>query len=272
MLGKKNNMSSNDDKFELIQHHASIRNFQTLSELPFVFHDNCYFTSQTTIEPSNHTTDLGVIVENNLSFKMHISDIVQRARNKLSWALSVFISRNVEVVLTLYKSLVRPIVDYCCVLWSPMKICEIAAIEGIQRTATSKISSLSSLNYWQRLKKLRLMSLQRRRERYAIIYMYKILHKLVPNDIGITFHDNPRRGIKAEVPSIPRFRSHLSSFDASFAVRGPALWNLLPKYVNTANSVATFKEKLDQFIMEYPDMPPVNGYTPPNSNSLSCWV
>ena len=73
---KKNNMSLNDDKFELIQHHSSIRNFQTLSELPFVFHDNCYFTSQTTIEPSNHTTDLGVIVENNLSFKMHISDIV----------------------------------------------------------------------------------------------------------------------------------------------------------------------------------------------------
>ena len=55
---KRNNMSLNDDKFELIQHHASIRNFRSLSELPFVMYDNCYFTSQTTIEPSNYTTDL----------------------------------------------------------------------------------------------------------------------------------------------------------------------------------------------------------------------
>ena len=269
---KKNNMSLNDDKFELIQHHSSVRNFRDLSELPFVHYDNCYFTSHTTIEPSSHTTDLGVIVENNLSFKLHISDIVQRARNKLSWGLSVFVSRTEDVVLTLYKSLVRPIVDYCCVLWSPMKIGDIALIEGIQRTATSKILSVCHLNYWQRLKELRLMSLQRRRERYAIVYMYKILHNRVPNDIGITFFENPRLGIKARVPPLPRYRSHLTSFDSSFAVRGPVLWNLLPKSVNTVDSFDMFKENLDKFIMNCPDMPPVNGYTPPNSNSLSCWV
>ena len=116
------------------------------------------------------------------------------------------------------------------------------------------------------------MSLQRRRERYTILYMYKILQSRVPNDIGIIFYDNPRLGIKAQVPSLPPCRSQVTLLDSSFAVRGPVLWNLLPKKINNIESFALFKQKLDNFILSYPDMPPVQGYTSPNSNSLTCWV
>ena len=265
-------MSLNEDKFELLQYHTSIRNFLQFSELPFVLYDNCYFTSESTIEPSDFITDLGVIMQSDLSFNFHISDIVKKARNKLSWVLSAFKSRTEEVILTLYKSLVRPLLEYCCVLWSPTKIGEISLIEAIQRTATSKIISISHLDYWQRLQELGLMSLQRRRERYVLIYMHKILHNLVPNDVGIEFYDNPRLGFKARVPPIPPHRSRLSLFDSSFAVRGPSLWNLIPKTINTIQSFCLFKEKLDKFLLSYPDMPSVNGYTTMNSNSLSCWV
>ena len=55
--------------------------------------------------------------------------------------------------------MVRPIVEYCCVVWNPTKVSEIVFIEGIQRTATSKIAGISDMNYWERLKKLELMSL-----------------------------------------------------------------------------------------------------------------
>ena len=44
------------------------------------------------------------------------------------------------------KSLVRPLLEYCCVLWSPTKSGEISLIEGIQRIATFKITSISHLN------------------------------------------------------------------------------------------------------------------------------
>ena len=269
---KRNNMTLNEDKFELIQHHSSTRNFALFSNLPFVKYDNYYFSGETTIEPSESVLDLGVTMQNDLSFKLHMSDTIKRARNKLSWGLSVFKSRTEEVIGTFYKSLVRPIADYCCVLWNPLKIGDISLMEGIQRTATFKISSISHLNYWQRLQKLKLMSLQRRRERYTIIYMFKILQNRVPNDVGIVFYENPRLGIKARVPPLPPIRSQVSLLDSSFAVRGPVLWNLLPKKINTIESICSFKEKLDNFISEYPDTPPVNGYTTPNSNSLTCWV
>ena len=269
---KSNNMLLNEDKFELLQHHTSSRNFAYQLALPFVIDENSYIANNTSIQPSDHVTDLGVIMQQDLSFSLHISDMVKRARNKLSWVLSVFKSRSELVVGTLYKSMVRPLLEYCCVVWNPTKLSEIAFIEGIQRTATFKVSEISDLNYWDRLKRMKLMSLQRRRERYMIIYMYKIWQHRVPNDIGIVFYNNQRLGMKARIPPVPPYRYQLSRYDGSFSVMGPSLWNLLPKHINCISNFNTFKQKLDEFLLSYPDQPPVAGYTTINNNSLRSWV
>ena len=70
-------------------------------------------------------------------------------------------------MITLYKSLVRSLLDYCCPLWDPVKVTEIQLLEGVQRTFTSQIGGLKDLNYWERLN-LNSDVLQRRRERYSI--------------------------------------------------------------------------------------------------------
>ena len=75
-------------------------------------------------------------------------------------------------MLTLLKSLVIPLIEYCCQLWNPWKPKDIQAIEAIQRTFTCKITEVQHLNYWERLHELKLYSLQRRRERYIIIYIW----------------------------------------------------------------------------------------------------
>ena len=167
--------------------------------------------------------DLEVIMERDFSLRVHICDTVKKARNKLSWILSAFKSRSVLTILTLFKSLVRPLLEYCCAVWSPSKISDISLLEGVQRTVTSKILSMNHLNYWDRLNELNLMSLQRRRERYIIIYMYKVLQDKVPNHIGITFYENARLRIKAKIPPLPKFKSKLSVYDVSFSVWEPLL-------------------------------------------------
>ena len=86
-------------------------------------------------------------------------------------------------MLTLLKSLI-PQLEYCCQLWNPWKVKDIQAIEAIQRTFTYKITEVHHLNYWERLHELKLYSLQRRRERYTIIYIWKITQHMVPNIDG----------------------------------------------------------------------------------------
>jgi hypothetical protein len=88
----------------------------------------------------------------------------------------VFRTRDTVTMITLYKSLVRSLLEYCCPLWNPRKVTDIQLLESVQRTFTSKIRSVKHLNYWDRLRTLKLMSLQRRRERYIILQMWKVLH------------------------------------------------------------------------------------------------
>ena len=84
-------------------------------------------------------------------------------------------------MLTLLKSLFIPLLECCCQLWNPWKAKDIQASEAIQLTFTYNITEVQHLNYWERLHGLKLYSLQRRRERYIIIYIWMITHQMVPN-------------------------------------------------------------------------------------------
>ena len=100
-------------------------------------------------------------------------------------------------MLPLLKSLVRSQVEYASPIWSPTKQNLINTLEKIQEDFTSKFQrfrdydpelgmTICNTSYPERLRILKLDSLQRRRERYSIIYMEKIKLGLVPNP-GIEF-------------------------------------------------------------------------------------
>ena len=132
---------------------------------------------------------------------------------------------------------------------------------------------MRDLHYWDRLQRLSLMSLQRRRERFILLHMWKILHRHTSNDINVQFVSRPRLGNLAVIPSACRYSSaaNLSLYDSSFAVMGPKLWNAMPYHLNTISDQEHFKSQLTQFMLTLPDTPPIRGYTPRNSNSLLCW-
>ena len=81
-------------------------------------------------------------------------------------------SVSVAKALSHADTLVIPLLVYCCQLWNPWKAKDIQAIEAIQRTLTYKITEVQHLNRWERLHELILYSLQRRLERYIIIYIF----------------------------------------------------------------------------------------------------
>ena len=114
-----------------------------------------------------------------------------------SWILGAFWDRSVLTMMTLCKSLVRSKTEYCCPLWNPSKITDIQTVENIQKQFTKKIAGLSELDHWQRLEKLKLLSLQRRRERYTIMHTWKIVNDQAPNNIDMSFYSTARLGVRA---------------------------------------------------------------------------
>lgn len=268
---ERNNMALHEDKFEFIRH--SLFKWNQLHNLPMTAEYNQYETSKCTLYPVEELRDLGVTVSSDLSWTLHIRTIAAKARQKAGWVLSVFHTRSPLIMLTLYKSMVRSLLEYCSPLWNPKNIGDIQTLEGVQRTFTSRIAGCYELDYWERLQKLSLMSLQRRRERYIILHMWKILHGVSSNDLDVKFVTRPRTGTQAVVPFLRKKSSaaHQTLYDSSFAVMGPKLWNAVPYSLNRIESFDTFKAKLTRFILTVPDKPPVRGYSTANSNSLLAW-
>ena len=131
---------------------------------------------------------LGVHLSEKGDFGSHIGLTVKKANRVAGWILRTFQTRRDECLLPLWKSLVQPILDYCSQLWSPHNTADIQALESVLRSFTRQISGLQDMDYWSRLQALKLYSQQRRRERYVIIYVWKILEEIVPspsNSAGI---------------------------------------------------------------------------------------
>ena len=146
----------------------------------------------------------------------------------------------------------------------------------IQLTFTYKITEVQHLNYGERLYELKLNYLQRRRERYVIIYIWKITQQMVPNIDG-TMGDNiktrkhPRHGTQCVI-QYPTNRNPAQSLqENAITVFGPRLYNSLPKYLRDIESVKTekFNFELDKFLELISDETQMTNYvTASGSNSI----
>ncbi len=247
-----NNMSFNNLKFELLRR-GSDSTLQACTS--YTAPDG------TIISDKAHVKDLGVTMSSDCTFREHINKICQSARNMCSWILRTFKSRSTDLMLTTWKSLVLPILDYCSQLWCPSKKGDIQLLEEVQKSFTRKMRIGDRKNYWNRLSSLHLYSLERRRERYRIIYVWKILEGAVPNltQNRIRSSTTPRNG---RFCIVPRIKNNLPANlrdqrEGSLSVNGTLLFNKLPKEIRNLKgvSLAVFKEKLDEFLGTVPDEP-----------------
>ena len=127
-----------------------------------------YSPSLDIMNPSENV-DFGITKSINGSFDAHIN------------ILRTFTSCDSTTLMTLFKALILPGLDYCSQLWSPHLIRHIIQIEKLQRSFTKFINGMCDCSYSDRLSLLKLYSLQRRREHYCIIHVWKIIEDLVPN-------------------------------------------------------------------------------------------
>ena len=121
--------------------------------------------------------DLGILMDCKLDFGSHIKEIVGRANRMVGMIRTAFACLNKKMFLSLYMALIRPLLEYCVQVWSPHLQKYIDLIERVQRRATKLVPELRDLPYEERLKKLKLTTLEERRVRGDMIETYKIITK-----------------------------------------------------------------------------------------------
>ena len=169
----------------------------------------------------------------------------------------------------MWVSLIRPHIDYCSQLWSPGEGPLLDSIERLQYDYTKLSPETRNLTYTERLKKFAITSIQRRFERYKIMYLYKINQKVVPNcGVTIASDRNTRCGLKYVIPMIKE-SANGTLLEQTFQISGPKIWNVLPVFIRNldGDDQSHFKSELDNYLMNFEDIPRV-GHSKMRKNSL----
>ena len=158
-------------------------------------------------------------------------------------------SRSKNVILRLYKALVRPKLEYCVQAWRPYLAKDIDRIERVQHRATKMIKECKNMSYENRLVATGLTTLEDRRTRGDVIEVFKMVNGINKVDYQNYFHladNNITRGHKFK---LAKARSRLDIRKNYFSQRAVNVWNNLPASVVEAESVNSFKNRYDSIIV-----------------------
>ena len=119
--------------------------------------------------------DLGVIISGDLKVKDNVIHHVKKANKMLGLIKRTFTYLDKDSFLMLYKTYIRPHLEYCQQACYPYLRSDIIMLEKVQQRATKLVRSIHELSYEDRLSELKLYSLEDRRLRGDLITVYQII-------------------------------------------------------------------------------------------------
>ena len=196
------------------------------------------------LDTSSIERDLGVNIDEELKFREHASMAVAKATRVLAVIRRSFVLFDEVTLPMLYKTMVRPHLEYGNIIWGPFNRADQKLVERVQRRATRLVEHLRQRPYAERLRCLKLPSLYYRRRRGDMIFTYQLFHNGVDADPSkfFTLADSTTRGHPFKL------RKSLAATRVrrfSFASRIINDWNSLPSEVVCAPSLDSFKSRLD---------------------------
>ena len=98
-----------------------------------------YFMDGKQLEKISEEKDLGVIVSSNFKVSNQCIKVAKKGNQILGLIRRTITCRSKEIIERLYKSLVRPHLEYCIQAWRPHLVKDIEILERVQRRATRMI-------------------------------------------------------------------------------------------------------------------------------------
>lgn len=203
----------------------------------------CYSINNVPLEDVSTYKYLGVHISSTLSWKTHINYVINNANRTLGYLRRNFNQATSSLKLLLYKTLVRPKLEYAASVWDPNTASLCNELESIQNRASRFIlsnyhrtSSVTSMK-----ESLSLPLLERRRKIFRLCLFHKIYHsnptlrnRLLSRPSYVSSRIDHHH--KVHVPSC---RTNL--FQDSFVPSTCASWNRLPRSVADIGDEIAFR-------------------------------
>ena len=252
------------DNDTLQQDIHQLHNWSSTWQLPFhpgkckVLHlggqnkdEHVYHMDNVPLERSDVEKDLGVLIDNKLSFSPHIDHAIKKANSVMGIIRRSFKHLDKYTFTKLYKSLVRPHLEYAVQVWHPHLKKDIKRVEAVQRRATKQVNDIKEKEYKDRLVELKLPTLLYRRIRGDMIETFKILNDKYDSDISsilpLSKDSNVRHSTRGNNMKLHKRPCRLDIRKFNFTSRVVDCWNSLPQQVISASSVIAFENRLDKY-------------------------
>ena len=219
------------------------------------FHPHLIMNQQVINEETSHK-HLGLIFSSDCNWHEHIDYVKTKAWSRINVMRKLKFQLDRKSLETIYFSFIRPLLEYASVVWNNCTQYESNELEKIQNeaarivTGATKLASLHSLytdTGWE--------SLASRREKHKLILYYKMQHgmtpeylsSLVPPTVG-SIARYPLRN-ESDLQTVPaKSQQYFNSFLPSVT----RAWNGLPEDIKNAQTITTFKYKLNRNLKKPP--------------------
>ena len=108
---------------------------------------NIYIMGGVALTISNEEKDLDVLIDSKLNFDRHIGVKVNKANSLVGLMQRSFEYIDPHVFKQLFKSIVRPHLEYATPVWNPHLKKHISSVENVQRRATRMVPGLKGMSY-----------------------------------------------------------------------------------------------------------------------------
>ena len=200
------------------------------------------------VECVTSVRDLGVWMQNNLSFETHIKKKCQIARHQLHNIKSIRAYLSQSDTETLVHGLVNSHLDFCNGLFSNAPQYLINKFQKIQnRAARIIVNAPYDMSAIPIMKQLHWLPVQSRIKFKILVIVFKCLHGTAPaylKDLIIVKSAScySLRSSGSKTLVVPRTATKLC--DRSFRVVGPRWWNALPSDLKSIDKESVFRRQL----------------------------
>lgn len=204
-----------------------------------------YNMNGTQLVPTEQEKDLGVIMNRKLKPGAQCAKAARTAQTVLSQITRAFHFRDKTTFLQLYKTYVRPHLEFSAQAWSPWQEGDKEVLEKIQRRAINQISGLRSESYEEKCKELGITTLEERRHRGDMAMMYRIITEKDDVDPSIWFSqaaDGARNTrTTSDLLNVRVKHGRLDIRKNFFSVRVTEPWNKIPSKIKSLSTMGGFK-------------------------------
>ena len=207
-----------------------------------------YFLSGKPLPIHQSHRDLGLLIDDKLKFHEHVTSVSHKAYGLCQSFLKSTVCRTPEFMMFLFKTHIRPLIEYGSCVWNTRYKEDIQRLECVQRMWTRHIDDLQTLTYGERLRELNLYSMQGRLLRADLIQYWKIFHNVSCIKPGDLFTQPLRSGNRGHRYKIHVPQASLDVRKRCFSHRCIAVWNGLPDSVVASENLNSFKGALAEAI------------------------